>query len=372
MHNLILPETLVLPEKTLSGRGTILALLKECSRFGNRGILLHGKSLETSSILASILNHNPNHIEVLPICHQGGEPTLSQVSQLIEQARRYNAQWIAAVGGGSVIDLGKVVAALIHSPNPPALHHDGAPIEQPGIPFLVAPTTAGTGSEATLNSVLINEVTLAKKSIRDNSMMAKTVILDPALLASCPPSVIAAAGMDALTQAIESFTSRHAMWLTDQLALKAIPLISANLPAVFRDPTAPEADALLTGSYLAGMAFSSSRLGVVHGIAHPLGALYHVPHGLVCAACLPLAIELNRNTIGDKYTRMSETVHQDLLQHIHELMTTLRLGAPFSGKPCPDRERIITETLESGSTKANPKTVTRQDVEWLLEKLFAS
>jgi alcohol dehydrogenase class IV len=178
--------------------------------------------------------------------------------------------------------------------------------------------------------------------------------------------------MDALTQAIESFTSRHAIWLSDELSLKSIHLIATSLPAVYNDPAAPEANDLLTGSYLTGVAFSFSRLGVVHGIAHPLGSLYHIPHGLVCAACLPLSIEFNRNTVGNKYSRMSEAVGQDLLDHVKALMITLNIGAPFAGKPCPERERIISETLTSGSTKANPKTVTRQDVEWLLDKLFAS
>lgn len=372
MPNPILPETLILPEKTLSGRGAIQGLLQECSRFGNRGILLHGKALQTSSVLADILSRNPTHSEVFTIRHQGNEPTLAQLSDLLKQAHNFKARWIAGVGGGSVLDLAKAAAALFNSTHPPSRYHDGAPLEFPGIPFVAAPTTAGTGSEATINSVLTNETTGAKKSIRDTSMMAKTVILDPALLASCPPSVIAASGMDALTQAIEAFTSRHATWLSDELAINGIRLITANLPLVYRHPATEEANALLTGSYFAGMALSFARLGVVHGIAHPLGSLYHQPHGLVCAACLPLAIELNRKAIGDKYTRMSQAVGQDLLDHVKELMVTLNIRSPFAGKPCPEKERIIGETLASGSTKANPKTITRQDAEWLLAQLFAS
>lgn len=366
----VLPATLILPEKTLQGRGAISNLLRECARFGNRGVLLHGKALEASASLSGILSRKPEHIELLALRHHGGEPTLAQVSDLLTLLRARHAQWIAGVGGGSVIDLAKAGAALINTTQPPSRYHDGAPIEQPGIPFVAAPTTAGTGSEATINSVLTNETNGVKKSIRDESMIPRVVILDPALLATCPAPVIAASGMDALTQAIEAFTSRHATWLSNELALKAIRLIAPNLIPVYRHQSSEQADPLLTGSYLAGMALSFARLGVVHGLAHPLGSLYHIPHGLVCAACLPPAIELNRTAFGDKYARMSDAAGDDLLNHVNELMAALKLTNPFAGKPCPARKQIIAETLSSGSTKANPKTITRQDVEWILARLF--
>jgi len=367
----IFPDTFILPEKTIHGRGAISGLLPECSRFGKRGALLHGKALDTSTALAAIMGRKPNGTEVLTLRHQGGEPTLAQMSELLEQTRDFQAQWIAGIGGGSVLDLSKAVSALINTTHPPSYYHDGGPIEQPGIPFIAAPTTAGTGSEATLNSVITNEATGIKKSIRDNSMMAKVVILDPALMATCPPAVIAASGMDALTQAIEAFTSRQATWISDAYALKGIHLIAANLTAVYRDPSAEQADTLLTGSYLAGMALSLARLGVVHGIAHPLGSLYHVPHGIVCAACLPLAVELNREAFGSKYARMSEAACGDLLDRVNTLMADMDFKSPFVGKPLTHKERIIDETLASGSTKANPKPITRQDVEWMLTRLFA-
>lgn len=368
----ILPATLILPEKTLQGRGAISGLLQECSRVGNRGVLLHGNALESSPAFTTLLKDKPAGTELLILRHQGGEPTLAQLSILLSHARAHRAQWIAGVGGGSVIDLAKAGAALIHATLPPSRYHDGAPLDTPGIPFLAAPTTAGTGSEATINSVLTNESTGAKKSIRDPAMMPRVVILDPALLSTCPPAVIAASGMDALTQAIEAFTSRHASWFSDALALKAVSLITANLTAVYRNPAAAQADPLLTGSYLAGLALSFARLGIVHGLAHPLGALYHLPHGLVCAACLPPALELNREAFGEKYATLSRTVEDDLLVYVKTLMCDLKISNPFAGNPCPAREQIIAETLASGSTKANPKTIGRQEVEWILTRLFAT
>lgn len=366
-----LPDTLVLPEKTLLGRGKILTLLPECARFGHRGILLHGAALTSGRILNDLLDRAPPGLAVLPFRHLGEEPTLTEVTTLIEAARHHGAEWIAGVGGGSVLDLGKAAAALFHAAHPVSDYHDGRAIETPGITFLAAPTTAGTGSEATLNSVLTHTATGAKKSIRDIGMMARVVILDPDLMATCPPQVIAAAGMDALTQAIEAFTSRKATWLSDQLALQGVALISTHLEAVYRDSRAAQAEALLTGSYLAGVALSFARLGVVHGLAHPLGTLYHVPHGLVCAACLPHALELNREAFKDKYRIMSETVGIDLITRVRDLSHKLGIVSPFTGREVRERERMISETLASGSTQANPKSITRADVEWMLNRLFS-
>lgn len=365
-----LPELLTLPEKTVSGRNKILTLLPECRRFGERGILLHGAALEQGGWMSRVLAAAPAGMAICPLRHGGGEPTLDQVAEITRLARETRADWIAGVGGGSVMDLAKAAAALARAPLSPAHYHEGGPIPESGLVFIAAPTTAGTGSEATLNSVLTNSDTGVKKSIRAPAMMARVVILDPALLAVCPGPVIAASGMDALTQAIEAYTSRHAVWLSDTLALQATRLIADNLRSVHRDPSSAGADPLLTGSYLAGIALSFARLGVVHGLAHPLGALYHAPHGAVCAACLPHAIELNRKAMGAKYDALGQMMGGDLHGAVRDLMRQLGLVSPFAGQPLHEKERIIRETLASGSTQANPKAITRADVEWLLARLF--
>lgn len=368
----VLPGTLVLPEKTLAGRGTVSSLFQECRRFGSRGLILHGAALEHEGRLAALMSSAPADMAIKAVRHHGAEPTLRQVSDLIGIARLHQAEWIAGIGGGSIMDLAKAAAALVNAPHPPVYYHDGGELPDSGVVFIAVPTTAGTGAEATLNSVLTNEATLAKKSIRAPGMMARVVILDPDLLAACPPNVIAASGMDALTQAIEAYTSRNATWLSDALALEAVRLIATHLEDVYRTSGLSGAERLLTGSYLGGIALSFARLGVVHGLAHPLGALYHLPHGVVCAACLPPAVELNREAFGNKYVRLSEAVGSDLLERIRELMHRLDMSSPFTGVPLREKEMIIRETLASGSTKANPKPITRTDVEWLLDQIFAA
>jgi alcohol dehydrogenase class IV len=130
------------------------------------------------------------------------------------------------------------------------------------------------------------------------------------------------------------------------------------------------ADRLLTGSYLIGIAFSFSRLGVVHGLAHPLGARYKVPHGLVCAVCLPHAIEFNRDSVAGRYELVGQAVGGDLLARTTELIEHLEIQSPFAGKKLIDKNEIVKETLASGSTAANPRPVTSADVEGLLNKIF--
>ncbi len=366
----ILPESLSIPAKTLSGHGASSGLLQECRRFGSRGIILHGAALEQQGRLDALMAAMPAGLSIRTLRHRGGEPTLHEVSDVILAARHHQADWIAAAGGGSIIDLAKAAAALVNAPHPPAHYHDGEPLDEPGLALIAVPTTAGTGAEATLNAVLTNEATGAKKSIRAPGMMASVVILDPGLLNGCPKTVIAASGMDALTQAIEAFTSRNATWLSDTLSLQAVHLINAHLEAVYLESGSASAGPLLTGSYLGGIALSFARLGVVHGLAHPLGALYHVPHGAVCAACLPHAIELNRQVFGAKYDILSGAVGGDLLTRIRDLMARLDMTSPFAGKPLREKDMIVAETLASGSTRANPKPITRADVEWLLARIF--
>ncbi len=367
----IIPTELILPPRTITRSGAATDLLAECAAFGERGMLVHGKSLAASGVLDRILNARPAGLTVRTWQHAGGEPTLSQVEELLGAARTHQADWIAGVGGGSVLDLAKACAGLFRAPLPPVAYHDGERIVASyAIPFLAVPTTAGTGSEATVVTVLTNTETGVKKSFRHRSHMARVVILDPDLVAACPPGVIAHSGMDALTQAIESYVSLGASWLTDELCLKAISLIAPNLEDVFSGEDRSQAEDLLVGSYLAGVALTNAKLGLVHGLAHPLGARYRVTHGLACAVCVPFVLEFNRLAIEEKYDRMSQAAGNDLLTVVRELEDILRIRSPFAGMPVEDKSRIVEETLASGSTAANPRKVTAQDVEYLLGRIF--
>lgn len=371
MNPTTLPHDMLLPARTIAGRGAVRQFAALASAFGPRGLLVHGASLRRSGTIDSLLaGPTPPPASIATWEHAGGEPTLDQLATLLRDVHRIGPDWIAALGGGSVLDLAKAAAGLFRAARPLEAYHNGAPVEADGLPFIAIPATAGTGSEATPNAVLTNARARIKKSIRDERLMARLVILDPGLLATCPPATIAAAGMDAMTQAIEAYISRGRTWFSDTIALKATRLIASALPRVFRDPAAPAADDLLLGSYLAGIALCQARLGVVHGLVHPLGALYGVPHGLACAVCLPLALELNRTAIGERYGILSTQLGGDPVETVAALLREMSVVSPFAGQPLRDVEAIVEQTLASASARANPKPVTRDDVVWMLTRLF--
>jgi len=368
---MILPDELAFPGRVIFGEGSAQRLLSEAAEFGARGVLAHSGSIEKSGMLAPILENKPPSLKVLPFRCVSGEPRLSDVEELRRSAGEFRADWIAAVGGGSVLDAAKAAAGLLASDLPAVRHHDGAPLPPSKTPFLAVPTTAGTGSEATSVCVLTNEKTGVKKSFRHPSLFARLAILDPSLLRTCPPAVLAASGMDALTQAVESFISKHATWFSDQFASKAVAMIASSLQTVLRNPKQETLEGLMTGSLLAGMALSHARLGIVHGLAHPLGARYNVPHGLTCAVCLPHAIEFNRPAIGSKYEVLCQLVGADLRDFTVRLTNQLGIRSPFAVLQVREKDRIVEETLASGSTKANPRPVGREDVLWFLDRIFA-
>lgn len=365
----ILPDTLILPPDTRMGRGVSLQLLELCASFGHRGCLVCGNSQVRSGNLDRIQQGRPGSVEVRVWLHPGDEPTLSHLEDLLALLHEHNPDWVAAIGGGSVIDVAKAAAGLHQAPLPVSAYHDGESIPPSPTAFVAVPTTAGTGSEATTVSVLTNTETGVKKSIRHPSFMARLILLDPDLLETCPPHVLAASGMDALTQAMESYCSNGASWLTDTLALQALSRIHGSLERAYHGDVAafPE---LMTGSYLAGIALANARLGLVHGLAHPLGARFHAPHGLVCAICLPHVLEFNRNAIPDKYALMSGMAGEDILGYVRSLSDRLGLRNPFAGKTLRDMDAVIEEILASGSTRANPRKVTAEDAAQLLKSIF--
>lgn len=367
----LFPQEVFVPPKIFFKKGAAVELLKEASEFGARGIIVHGMSFEKNGTKEKILaSPSAVSLKLEFFCRKSGEPTLDEISAVIRQGHKYKADWITGVGGGSVLDLAKAAAGLFHAKEKPAYYQEGGILDEKGIPWIAIPTTAGSGSEATLNAVIINPEKKVKLSIRHKNFLAQKVILDPELLVGAPYSVMCHSGMDALVQAYESFTSQNSTWFSENYALKAIQLISRHLVPALTNGREEDRSALLLGSFLSGLAFSHSRLGVIHGIAHPLGILYNLPHGLVCSVCFVPSIKLNLPVIRQKYEIMSQAVGMDFLKKISELLNTLKIVSPFKGKALFEKEKIIAETLRSGSTAANPKTITREDIEFFLKELF--
>jgi alcohol dehydrogenase class IV len=364
------PIETYLPQKTIFKKGSHLMIAAEAMEFGAEGVLVHGPSLEKSGRKKEILEKFPSSARVESFKREGGEPTLDEVSAVIELARRVGAKWIAGVGGGGVIDSAKAAAGLFNAKEQPVYYQEGGALKEKGIPFIAAPTTAGTGSEATINSVIINSQKKQKLSIRDSSFIARKVILDVELLKGMPHKIMSHSSMDALVQSVESYVSKYSSWFTESLSLKAIRLINDNIINAFEKPGENSLSSLLLGSYYAGIALAHARLGVIHGLAHPLGALYNLPHGLICAACFVPSIKLNREAMGIKYEIISDIVNTDLMEWAMMVVKKLNIVSPFKGVELIEKEKIIDETVRSGSTAANPKKIEPKDVEFLLGELF--
>ena len=368
----ILPQNLLLPQRTVSGAGSIHNLESIAAGFGTKGVLVHGRSLERSGVVKSIVSACGTDLRIRCYCHEGSEPTVHEVDTLRNAVRESGAEWVAAIGGGSVIDLAKAAAGLAdHTLSTAFYQVNPSEIQPASIPLIAAPTTAGTGSEATVVSVLTNPDKGLKQSIRHASHMPKAVILDPKLLDSCPPVTIAAAGLDAFIQAFESYTSRHAVPFTQSLAECAIERIAANLLPLYENPSDIDAaTAMLEASYITGLAFSHSRLGVIHGLAHPLGVRFKAAHGAACACSLPAALEYNQDYIQGHLETLKSRCKVDVNELVESWMQKMQLDNPFTGKSIEDMDAVVREVLNSGSTKANPREVTAEDVLWLVGRIL--
>ena len=234
-----------------------------------------------------------------------GEPSPGLVDEIVVRARGAGAarpDVVVGIGGGSVLDTAKAVAGLIVPGNSVADHLEGVgpglPYRGPALPFVAVPTTAGTGSEATKNAVISRRGPNGyKKSFRDERLVAQVAVVDPDLLASAPQELIAANGMDALTQLLESYTSSKANEFTDALALSGLAAVRDGLLAWFDDPSGSGAAAarerMAYAALLSGICLAQAGLGAVHGLASPLGAQFPIPHGAACGAVLAAATRVN-------------------------------------------------------------------------------
>ena len=233
--------------------------------------------------------------EVFPV---KGEPTIEEAQTATAAAREHGADVVAAIGGGSVIDLGKAVAMLLGNGGNPLDYLEvvgaGQKITKPAAPCVAVPTTAGTGAEVTANAVLASPGHRLKASLRSPLMIPRVALVDPRLTLSCPPPVTAASGLDALTQCLEPFVSIRANPVTDGLAAEGLRRAASGLRAAYADggDLGARAD-MATCSLLGGLALANAKLGAVHGLAGVIGGTAAVPHGVACAALLAPVIETN-------------------------------------------------------------------------------
>lgn len=370
--------TLMYPTRIIFGRGALAQLGKEVSFYGKRTLLVSGRSSmrKTGTLDKASSLMKSAGVEVYLFDQVEPEPSLDTVNRGVNLARERNCEVIVGLGGGSAIDAAKAIASMVCQEGAVWDYHKGREVEKEGLPFIALPTTAGTGAEITKNAVLIDKKRTVKKSIRSPHMIAKVALVVPELTLSAPPCVTAYTGMDALTQAIESYISRASNAISDILALQAIELIFHNLPEAVKNGQDIEVrEKLALGSLLSGMSFSNAGLGAVHGLAHPIGAHFSVPHGLACAVLLPYAMKFNLSVRCEKFKKIAEVITasgaEDVVTKIKELLD--QIGIPETLKRYriseSDLPVIIAESRGHSMSK-NPKKAKDEDLKEILEKII--
>ena len=286
-----------------------------------------------------------------------------------------NPDLVVAIGGGTAIDTGKVARMLLSNPGP--LDNIAGPVgvnmHPHGSLFVCIPTTAGTGSEVSDSAIVAASGTTYKQIFRSPEMSAKIAILDPELCVSAPARVTAASGYDAITHAVEAYTSRMSSPVSDPLALAAMGLLARALPVSFRDPgnIAARGDCL-TGSMLAAMAFNSANLGLAHAISGALGALHHVPHGLANALALPWTMAFNQPELGEKGKNIAKIFGgESASEGLSAIRKTLELDRSLDEfvKSEGERDALAQAAMASGQIKMNPRPSTRHDVRIIIEAM---
>ncbi|HZH20166.1 MAG TPA: iron-containing alcohol dehydrogenase [Geodermatophilus sp.] len=289
---------LAVPRRVLFGPGRADELAGLVPTLGRRVLLCTGRDPSRHRHLLGGLDP----VAVVAVPH---EPTVDQVREATGAARTAGADVVVAIGGGSVLDLGKAVAVLLGNGTDPLDHLEvvgrGMPVERPGLPCVAVPTTAGTGAEATANAVLSSPEHGVKASIRGPHVLAAVALVDPLLTLSCPPAVTASSGLDALTQCLEPYVSPRANPATDAVAAEGLRRGARALRTAYEhgeDRAAREEMALC--SLFGGIALANAKLGAVHGVAGVVGGMVDAPHGAVCAALLAPVVEANVRALRER------------------------------------------------------------------------
>lgn len=378
------------------GAGSFAKVPELAARFGRRALIVTGaKSLEAAGHWEGLTRELDRLGFSWARLVVTGEPSPQLVDEAVAAHRDGGFEVVLGIGGGSVLDAAKAIAGLLKPGNSVLDHLEGVgpekPYRGPATPFIAVPTTAGTGSEATKNAVLsVQGEAGYKKSFRDEKLVAEYAVVDPDLLAGCPPELIAANGMDALTQLLESFVSLRANPLTDALAISGLTAARDGLLQWYEGgPRAAEGRAKMAWAALAsGITLAQAGLGSVHGLASPLGAFFPIPHGVVCGTLVAEATRVNIDVMEArdpdnpalvKYAQAGRLFRNKthlepvgarvfLVHSLNELTQALNLPRLSTyGVTEADFDRIIANCRGS-SMKTNPVVLTDAEVRTILQR----
>ena len=372
--------------RIIFGQGTVKQVAPMASEMGNCALLVTGHNVERAGPLLGSLKNSGMKISIFSI---SGEPTIKLTIEGVELARQNACDLVIGMGGGSVIDMAKAIAALLNN-NGDIMDYlevigRGKPLSLPSAPCVAIPTTAGTGAEVTKNSVLTSEEHKVKVSLRSPTMLPDLAIVDPELTYSMPPPLTASTGLDALTQNLESFVSVKSNPLTDTICIEGMKRAARSLFRAFKDGSdigAREDMAIV--SLFGGLALANSKLGAIHGIAGPIGGMFPIPHGVICARLLPYVVEVNvralqrhnsqqyllrYDQVAQALTGKSNACAEDGLAWIHELCDTFDIprlsNFGITEDHFPD---LIARSKNASSMKGNPVNLTDKELTDILQK----
>jgi len=371
-----------MPPLVLVGTGAWRRVGAEAKRLsGKKALIVSGQAMIRAGFMAEMQTLlEAEGLESVLFDRVTEEPTTEHVEEGLRLLRDEGCDLVIGFGGGSPIDAGKAVAVMATNPGRISDYTGAGKVKAPKLPFIAVNTTAGTGSEVTGNIIITDTATDVKMFITDPLIIPDVAIDDPTLTLSCPPEVTASSGMDALTHAIEAYVSRHANPISDVLALSSIRRIAGNLRRAWGHGDDVEARSEMTLAALeAGMAFSNSSVALVHGMARPIGAYFHVPHGLSNAMLLPYVMEFSAEGAPQRFADIAAAMGEgmDAAQRAADAVMALKddLRIPSLSGAGIDAARLLELTpkmaqdaIASGSPANNPRIASAEEIAALYKK----
>ena len=382
-----MPNRIILNNVSYHGKGAVQAIPDEVKARGfKKAFVCSDPDLLKFDVTKKVTDLlDTNNLEYVIYSNIKPNPTIENVQIGVEEFKKSGADYIISVGGGSSMDTAKAIGIIINNPEFADVRSlEGcAPTKNPTVPTIAVATTAGTAAEVTINYVITDVEKERKFVCVDPNDMAIIAISDPDMMATMPKGLTAATGMDALTHAIEGYITKAAWDMTDMFHLKAIELIAQSLRgAVNGEDKGREGMAL--AQYIAGMGFSNVGLGIVHSMAHPLGALYDTPHGVANAIILPTVMEYNAEYTGEKYkyianafgvenvdTMTQEEYRKAAVEAVKKLSQDV--GIPQNLKEIvkeKDLDFLATSAFNDVCTGGNPKDTSVEEIKELYKSLI--
>jgi len=379
--------------RIIFGVGALSEVGAHAKEFGHRALVVTGRDTHRAEPLLAALRRDGVTGLTFSVF---GEPEIETVEQGIKQARHQRCDMVIGFGGGSALDAGKAIAAMLTNTGELLDYLEvigrGKTISRPSAPFIAIPTTAGTGSEVTRNAVLGSAQHHIKVSLRSPFMLAKMALVDPQLTYDLPPAITASTGLDALTQLIEPYVSCRANAMTDALcirrAARSLKVAYQSAHEKNSEPEAPSRAAredMSVASLFGGLALANAGLGAVHGFAGPIGGMFPAPHGAVCAALLPHVMETNiralrerqpesqslarYNEVARLLTGLSDAREEDGIAWVRNTVAELRIPSLASyGITRKHAATLVEKATHASSMKANPITLTPNELSETLER----